>query len=117
MNYEPGNWSRRTREKRTPPREESIDTVENAGEEAEDSASRDTENNEELTDPGAASDDVDLEDSQAEESQSDDAGSEVSDSIGEFTSPDAELTPQQRKRTAAKIPVVQKKSRTDENPP
>ena len=51
----------------------------------------DTENNEveeveELTDPGAASDDVDLEDSQAEESQSDDAGSEVSDSIGEFTS-------------------------------
>ena len=62
-----------------------------------------TENNEveeveELTDPGAASDDVDLEDSQAEESQSDDTGSEVSDSIGEFTSADAELTPQQRKR-------------------
>ena len=118
----PGNWSRRTREQRTTRREESTDTVENAGEEAEDSASMDTENNEveeveELTDPGAASDDVDLEDSQAEESQSDDAGSEVSDSIGEFTSPDAELTPQQRKRTAAKIPVVQKKSRTDENPP
>ena len=118
----PGNWSRRTREQRTPRREESIDTVENAGEEAEDSASMDTENNEveeveELTDPGAASNDVDLEDSQAEESQSDDAGSEVSDSIGEFTSADAELTPQQRKRTAAKIPVVQKKSRTDENPP
>ena len=93
-----------------------------AGEEAKDSASMDPENNEveeveELTDPGAASDDVDLEDSQAEESQSDDAGSGVSDSIGEFTSPDAELTPQQRKRTAAKIPVVQKKSRTDENPP
>ena len=118
----PGNWSRRTREQRTLRREESIDTVENAGEEAEDSASIDTENNEveeveELTDPGAASDGVDLEDSQVEESQSDDAGSEVSYSIGEFTSADAALTPQQRKRTAAKIPVVQKKSRTDENPP
>ncbi|XP_015760385.1 PREDICTED: DENN domain-containing protein 4C-like [Acropora digitifera] len=87
----PGNWSRRTREQRTPRREESIDTVENAGEEAEDSASMDTENNEveeveELTDPGAASDDVDLEDSQAEESQSDDAGSEVIVAVQEFGS-------------------------------
>lgn len=42
---------------------------------------------------------------------------EVSDSINEFTSPEADPTPHQRKRAAVKVPSVHKKSRTDENPP
>ena len=42
---------------------------------------------------------------------------EVSDSINEFTSPEADPTPHQRKRAAVKVSSVHKKSRTDENPP
>ena len=41
---------------------------------------------------------------------------EVSDSINEFTSPEADPTPHQRKRAAVKVSSVHKKSRTDENP-
>ena len=42
---------------------------------------------------------------------------EVSDSIDEFTSPDVDPTPHQRKRSAVKVSSVHKKSRTDENRP
>ena len=41
----------------------------------------------------------------------------VSNSIDEFTSPDVDPTPHQRKRSAVKVSTIHKKSRTDENPP
>ena len=99
----PGNWGRRTYGERTPSRQEEPEPVDNDG--------MDTDN------PDPEADDQQELDPFHSENLSDSSSDEVSDSADEPSSQDTSPLPRQRKRSATKPPGIQKKSRTDENPP
>lgn len=99
----PGNWGCRTYGDRTPSRHEEPEPVDNDG--------MDTDN------PDPEADDQQELDPFPSGNLSDSTIDEVSDSADEPSSEDTSSLPRQQKRSATKPSGVEKKSRTDENPP